>query len=341
MLPGRWEQRAAIQTLPDAPAVSSLAVHDEILPNQLSGDVSSATEWPEVPQTWPASHSKDFNSVIILEGERKLSTPNFLLKSVCCSLHSLIMTARLGVAAPREWVVTEPVLLLQDTPEAAAVWGLQVNAHAGCRVSVPSCSTLPGCSVQCSQCDCGGVPGCTWPCCDSPESLPSILACLGIQRSVPAEPGARRTAGPAGTLATARSLIPPCRPSRQQAEAAALGLCSCPPSSPAVWGVCCPAGREQLAPEHPPQAEAEHRQIVTCSPWEGGMGLMDLRAFPKGIESREHILVVKRKNTSLLSSVKITFCCLVQANCAGLTQRLLARSEPERQLAFNSAAGAA
>lgn len=71
------------------------------------------------------------------------------------------------------------------------------------------------------------------------------------------------------------------------------------------------------------------------------MGMMDLRAFPKGIESRKHILVVKRKNTSLLSSVKITFCCLVQANCAGLTQRLLARSEPERQSAFNSAAGAA
>jgi len=100
-------------------------------------------------------------------------------------------------------------------------------------------------------------------------------------------------------------------------------------------------GREQLAPEHPPQAAAEHRQIVTCTPWEGGVGLMDLRAFPKGVESREHILVVKRKNTSLLSSVKITFCCLVQENCAGLTQRLLARRKPERQSAFNSTAGAA
>lgn len=58
------------------------------------------------------------------------------------------------------------------------------------------------------------------------------------------------------------------------------------------------------------------------------MRLMDLRVFPKGVESREHILV-ECKNTSLLSSVKITFCCLVRANRAGPTQRLLARSTPE------------
>lgn len=68
------------------------------------------------------------------------------------------------------------------------------------------------------------------------------------------------------------------------------------------------------------------------------MGLVDLRVFPKGIESREHILV-ECKNTSLLSSVKITFCCLVQANHAGLTQRLLARSTPEHSLHLTARQG--
>lgn len=66
------------KTLPNAPAISRLAVHDEILPNQPSSDVSSAMEWPEVQQIWPAPHSKNLNSVVILERERKLNTPNFL-----------------------------------------------------------------------------------------------------------------------------------------------------------------------------------------------------------------------------------------------------------------------
>lgn len=34
--------------LPNILAISRLAVHDEILPNWLSSDVSSATEWLEV-----------------------------------------------------------------------------------------------------------------------------------------------------------------------------------------------------------------------------------------------------------------------------------------------------
>lgn len=180
-----------------------------------------------------------------------------------------------------------------------------------------------------------------WPRCAALRPFTDSWPGWGSPRSTLAEARARRTAAPASTLATSRSLIPLCLSSHQQAEATALGLHSHPPSSPVAWGVCCPTGAEQLAPEHPPQAEAEHRQIVTCTPWEGGTGLMDLRSFPKGIESREHILVFKHKNTSLLSSVKITFCCLVQANCAGLTQRQLARSKPERPSAFNSTAGAA
>lgn len=56
---------------PNMPAVSRLSVHDEILPNQLSSGVSSAMEWLEVQQTWPAPHSNDLKSVVILEGERK------------------------------------------------------------------------------------------------------------------------------------------------------------------------------------------------------------------------------------------------------------------------------
>lgn len=40
------------------------------------------------------------------------------------------------------------------------------------------------------------------------------------------------------------------------------------------------------------------------------------------------MLVVKHKNTSLLSSAKITFCCVVQALC-GLTRSLLAQRAPD------------
>lgn len=57
--------------LPNTPAVSRLAVHDEILPNQLSSGVSSAMERLEVQQKWPTPHSKDLKSVVMLEGERK------------------------------------------------------------------------------------------------------------------------------------------------------------------------------------------------------------------------------------------------------------------------------
>lgn len=87
------------------------AVHDEIQPNQVFSDISSAVAWLEAQQTKPGPHSKDLNSAAVLEGERNEMLQTFFesLCNVACTpqswQHSLGWPLPIPVQCPRCEVV--------------------------------------------------------------------------------------------------------------------------------------------------------------------------------------------------------------------------------------------
>lgn len=98
--------------LPNTPVISRQAVHDEILPNQLSSDVSDGTDWLEGQQTQPASHSDLWSSVVNTgRGKKtkhsqlssKVSTERFALPAHGSTPGTAALPARAG---------TEPTVLL-------------------------------------------------------------------------------------------------------------------------------------------------------------------------------------------------------------------------------------